>query len=82
LLQIEGPHLKRPYADTLKGTQIKNLKELRAKTKEHVLRVLYYFDEERQVLLLIGGNKKGENEKVFYRKLIKEAETLIKRYQL
>ena len=65
-----------------KGTQIKNLKELRAKTKGHVLRVLYYFDEERQVLLLIGGNKKRENEKVFYRKLIKEAETLIKRYQL
>lgn len=29
LLQEYGPHLGRPYADTLKGSRIGNLKELR-----------------------------------------------------
>jgi hypothetical protein len=33
-----------------------------------------------KVLLLIGGDKKGKNEKDFYQKLIQTAETLIERY--
>mgnify|MGYP001325750957 CR=1 FL=1 len=74
--------LGRPHADTLKGSRIKNLKELRARTQAHVLRVLYYFDEERKALLLVAGDKKGKNEKDFYKKLIQAAETLIKRYRL
>jgi hypothetical protein len=81
LLEEYGPQLGRPHADTLKGSTIKNLKELRAKTKSHVFRVLYYFDEERQALLLIGGDKKGKNEKAFYEKLISSAEALIMRYR-
>jgi len=81
LLEEFGPQLGRPHADTLKGSKIKNLKELRARTQAHVLRVLYYFDEERQALLLIGGDKKGKNEKDFYARLIQAAETLIERYR-
>lgn len=82
LLQEFGPDLKRPHADTLKGSRYKNLKELRARTSAHVLRVLYYFDEERKALLLIGGDKKGQNEKSFYKKLIREAEALIERHEV
>jgi hypothetical protein len=81
LLEEFGPQLGRPHADTLKGSRIKNLKELRARTQTHVIRVLYYFDEERQALLLVGGDKKGKNEKDFYRKLIQTAEALIERYR-
>lgn len=81
LLEEFGPQLGRPHADTLKGSRIKNLKELRAKTEVHVLRVLYFFDEKRQALLLIGGDKKGRNERSFYKKLIAEAEALVKRYR-
>ena len=81
LLETFGPRLGRPHADTLKGSTIKNLKELRARTSVHVLRVLYYFDEHRQALLLIGGDKKGKNEKEFYKSLIQTAETLIERYR-
>jgi hypothetical protein len=81
LLQEFGPQLKRPHADTLKGSRVKNLKELRAKTASHVLRVAYFFDEERQALLLIGGDKKGKNERDFYKKLITDAEALVKRYR-
>ena len=77
LLQQFGPQLGRPHADTLKGSRIANLKELRAKTSVHALRVLYYFDERRHAILLVGGDKKGKNEKFFYKKLIEEAEALI-----
>ena len=73
----------RPHADTdtLKGRTVKNLKELRARTSAHVLRVLYYFDENRQALLLIGGDKKGKKEKDFYKSMIQVAETLIEQYR-
>jgi hypothetical protein len=65
----------------IEGSRIRNLKEFRARTPTHVLRVLYYFDDERQALLLVGGNKKGKNEKSFYKKLIQSAEMLIERYR-
>ena len=79
LLEEFGPQLGRPHADTLKGSRISNLKELRAKTEAHVLRVLYFFDEKRHALLLVGGDKKGKSEKRFYKKLIAEAEAVIER---
>lgn len=81
LLKEFGPQLSRPHADTLKGSKIKNLKELRAKNSVNVFRVLYFFDVKRNALLLIGGDKKGKNESDFYKKLIAEAETLIERYR-
>lgn len=81
LLEEFGPSLGRPHVDTLKGSSMINLKELRARTTSHVLRVLFYFDEDRQALLLIGGDKKGKNEKEFYDRLIHQAESLIKRYR-
>ena len=60
LLEEHGPHLGRPHADTLKGSKtLLNLKELRAKTDDHVFRVAYVFDPERKGLLLVGGDKKG-----------------------
>ena len=82
LLEQFGPQLKRPYADTLKGSSVKNLKELRNKTAKHVLRVAYYFDESRNALLLIGGDKKGRNERRFYKDLIADAEKLLQKYQI
>ena len=80
LLQEFGPQLKRPYSDTLKGSKIKNLKELRIRTAQNVFRILYYFDAKQNALLLVGGDKKGKNQKDFYKKLIKKAEALIMEY--
>jgi hypothetical protein len=75
LLEEHGPNLGRPHADTLKGSKkLSNLKELRAKTDTHVFRVAYIFDPERKGLLLTGGDKKGRNQRKFYRDLIREAE--------
>jgi hypothetical protein len=38
-------------------------------------------DESKEALLLVGGDKKGKNEKHFYKKLIQSAEILIERYR-
>jgi len=81
LLTKYGPHLPRPYADTLKGSKLNNLKELRAQTIDHIFRIAFLFDEERKAVLLIGGDKKGKNEKRFYQSLIKQAEKIYKQYR-
>ena len=81
LLAEYGPHLPRPYADTLKGSSLSNLKELRAKTENNIFRVAFIFDEERKAVLLIGGDKKRKNEKRFYRNLIKQAEEIYEEYR-
>ncbi|UTC79115.1 hypothetical protein E4O04_09355 [Treponema sp. OMZ 799] len=77
LLRLNGPELSRPYADIIHGSKkIKNLKELRGRTSETVLRVSFFFDRERKAILLIGGDKKGVNEKKFYKDLIKRSEEI------
>ena len=82
LLEEYGLNLARPYADTLKGSKkLVNLKELRAKTDDHVFRMAYIFDTDRKGLLLIGGDKKGKNEKKFYKDLIRESEQIYAAYQ-
>jgi hypothetical protein len=80
-LKDYGPLLPRPYADTLKGSKLSNLKELRAQTESHVFRVAFLFDEKRKAILLIGGDKKGKDEKRFYRNLIKRAEEIYEAYR-
>jgi hypothetical protein len=81
LLEEQGPNLGRPHADTLKGSKkLSNLKELRPRTDAHVFRVAYIFDPERKALLLIGGDKKGKNQKKFYKDLIKQAERIYAAY--
>ncbi|MBR3672326.1 MAG: type II toxin-antitoxin system RelE/ParE family toxin [Spirochaetia bacterium] len=81
LLETFGPSLPRPYADVIKGSRYKNLKELRAQTLNHILRIAYYFDHRRNAFLLTGGDKKGKNEGRFYKDLIAEAEIIIEKHE-
>lgn len=76
LLKHLGPALGRPHADTLKGSNYSNMKELRADTADEVLRIAFAFDPERQAILLVGGNKSGVSQKRFYRQLIAKADEL------
>ena len=81
LLEEYGPNLGRPHADTIKGSKkLTNLKELRIKTDGHVFRVAYIFDPERTGILLTGGDKKGKNQKKFYKDLIRESEQIYSAY--
>jgi len=74
VLQIRGPQLGRPYADTLKGSTFTNMKELRITLPDGEWRVAFAFDTERKAILLVGASKSGINERKFYQKLIRAAD--------
>src|SRR5271170_90691 len=76
LLEVLGPQLGRPHADTLNGSKHANMKELRADTKDKVTRIAFAFDPDREAILLLGGNKAGISEKRFYKQLITKADDL------
>ena len=76
LLKLFGPMLKRPHADTLKGSKFQNMKELRVKTSASEIRVAFAFDTERKAVLLTGGDKSGVGQKLFYAHLIDRADRL------
>lgn len=78
LLEREGPQLSRPYADTLYGSVLTHLKELRIQSKGKPLRAFFAFDPERQAIVLCAGDKSGD--KRFYKKMIPIAESEYERH--
>jgi hypothetical protein len=74
LLEVYGPRLGRPHADTLKNSKHPNMKELRFEAAGGVWRVAFAFDPKREAILLIAGDKSGGSEQRFYRRLIKSAD--------
>ena len=78
VLQAKGHQLNRPYADTIKGSKLKNLKELRVQHSGDPYRILFIFDPLRQAVLLCGGNKTGD--KRFYDRMIPIAEKSYRQY--
>jgi hypothetical protein len=78
ILKEIGPNLGRPYVDTVKQSRHKNMKELRVQNKMRVFRLFFVFDSERQAILLIGGDKRGD--KRFYLKMIPIADDLLDEY--
>lgn len=75
-----GPLLGRPYVDTIKGSSLTNLKELRFSCGEKVIRVFFVFDPDRNGVLLIGGNKASSGDKHFYKKMIDLSEKIYRKY--
>lgn len=67
LLEEMGPHLSRPRVDTLKSSKFKNMKELRVQYKGKPWRILFAFDPKRTAILLVGGNKGGDER--WYKKI-------------
>ncbi|GGR62238.1 hypothetical protein GCM10010169_00810 [Micromonospora fulviviridis] len=73
-----GPGLGRPLVDTLRGSSISNLKELRPRSGRDVaIRVLFAFDPWSQAVLLVAGNKAG-NWSRWYQQNIPMAEVAYK----
>jgi hypothetical protein len=50
------------------------MKELRFDADGGVWRVAFAFDPERKGILLVAGDKSGQSEKRFYRRLIARAD--------
>ncbi len=74
VLEVFGPALGRPHADTLNGSRHANMKELRFSVDDGVWRVAFAFDPERRAILLVAANKAGVKERRFYRRLIEIAD--------
>jgi hypothetical protein len=74
LLRQVGPHLSRPHADVLHGSKHANMKELRTQYQGRPLRTMFAFDPRRSAILLIGGDKTGDDR--FYERMIPIADRL------
>ena len=78
LLEILGPNLPRPHSDSVKGSRFKNMKELRTQHAGRPYRTLYAFDPRRTAILLIGGNKTGDDG--WYQKYVPLADNLYEQH--
>jgi len=74
LLQLQGPLLGRPHADTLEGSDYANMKELRFTVADGVWRAAFAFDPMRKAIVLVAGDKAGVAQKRFYKALIAKAD--------
>lgn len=72
MLRERGPMLPRPHADTVNGSQYRNMKELRVQSQGRPIRAFFAFDPRRTGIVLCAGDKTGN--KRFYDDLIPVAD--------
>jgi hypothetical protein len=61
LLEQNGANLKYPYCSGINDSKHGHMRELRVQHKGDPYRVLYAFDPRRMAILLIGGDKTGND---------------------
>ena len=61
LLEELGPHLSFLHSSGVKGSRHSHLCELRTQHESRPYRTLYAFDPRRSAILLIGGDKTGDD---------------------
>lgn len=74
LLEARGPQLPFPYSSAIKGSRHGHMRELRIQHRGEPYRILYAFDPRRTAILLIGGNKTGDDS--WYEKIVPVADDL------
>jgi hypothetical protein len=80
VLERNGPAEGRPLVDTIAGSLIPNMKELRpGSLGKSEIRILFAFDPWRSAILLIAGNKQGQWQR-WYREAVPRAERLYETY--
>jgi hypothetical protein len=67
-----GPTLGRPHVDVIHGSRVRKLKEARV---DRGTRLLFAFDSNRDVVMLVGGDKTGKWKR-WYPPKIQQAERL------
>jgi hypothetical protein len=60
LLQRFGPALRFPYSSSIASSRHSHMRELRVQHAGRPYRILYAFDPRRTAILLIGGDKTGD----------------------
>jgi hypothetical protein len=78
MLEECGPNLKHPHSSGIIGSSLSHMRELRIQSSGSPYRILYAFDPRRAAILLIGGNKKGDDR--WYEKYVPIAENLYEQH--
>jgi hypothetical protein len=74
LLMEQGPRLPFPYSSGIENSRHGHMRELRVQSGGKPIRVFYAFDPRRTAILLIGGDKTGDDR--FYERMIPIADKL------
>lgn len=74
LLAEKGTNLSFPYSSGIIGSKHSQMRELRVQCGGKPLRIFYAFDPRRMAILLIGGDKTGDDR--FYDTYIPIADRL------
>jgi hypothetical protein len=74
LLATDGPSLQFPHSSGIKGSRHAHMRELRVQSGGNPLRIFYAFDPRRTAILLLGGDKRGQDR--FYREHVRLADDL------
>ncbi|MDX2042130.1 MAG: type II toxin-antitoxin system RelE/ParE family toxin [Acidobacteriota bacterium] len=74
MLEEFGPNLEFPRSSGINGSKHGQMRELRIQHKGDPYRILYAFDPRRAAILLIGGNKAGDNN--WYERFVPIADKL------
>ncbi len=78
MLQQLGPQLPHPYSSGISTSRHSHMRELRVQVKGEPHRTLYAFDPRRVAILLIGGNKTGNDR--WYDEFVPAADKLYDEY--
>jgi hypothetical protein len=78
LLEDKGPSLKFPYSSNVRQSKHGAMRELRSQCKGNPLRTFYAFDPRRSAILLIGGDKTGNDR--FYDEMVPIADRIYDNY--
>ena len=73
-LEARGPNLPFPHSSGINGSRHDHMRELRVQSHGNPFRVFYAFDPRRSAILLIGGDKTGNDR--FYEEMIPVADDL------
>lgn len=74
VLQLRGPALGRPHVDNVQSSKHSHMKELRIQHQGRPYRILFAFDPRRIALLLIGGDKTGNDR--WYEEFVPKADNI------
>ena len=78
MLEEHGPNLSFPASSGVKSSRHSHMRELRIQSQGKPLRVLYAFNPERNAILLVGGDKTGDDR--WYEKNVPIADALYERH--
>ena len=74
LLEERGPNLRYPHSSGIEGSRHGHMRELRTQHEGRPYRTLYAFDPRRTAILLLGGEKTGNDD--WYEEFVPKADAL------